>query len=153
MQPELRYGVMVALGILVPSVQVRILVSQHKHWAGRKTGFFIWNRGRESLLSTVPVPNEKPDVRITAEHCLSVPPRQRKKDVRTMWANPETVKDCFQTVPVLFENRCSQNSRALFISAPAAAEKGCATQTSFIICWYTECYPESHASIAACDSG
>ena len=28
MQTELRYGVMVALGILVPSVQVRILVSQ-----------------------------------------------------------------------------------------------------------------------------
>ena len=31
LHPELRYGVMVALGILVPSVQVRILVSQHKY--------------------------------------------------------------------------------------------------------------------------
>ena len=30
MQPELRYGVMVALQILVLSVQVRILVSQQK---------------------------------------------------------------------------------------------------------------------------
>ena len=34
LHPELRYGVMVALGILVPSVQVRILVSQHELKAG-----------------------------------------------------------------------------------------------------------------------
>ena len=40
MQPELRYGVMVALGILVPSVQVRILVSQPKK-AGHLTGFHL----------------------------------------------------------------------------------------------------------------
>ena len=41
MQAELRYGVMVALGILVPSVQVRILVSQPERKAGHLTGFHL----------------------------------------------------------------------------------------------------------------
>ena len=47
---ELRYGVMVALGILVPSVQVRILVSQPEQWSRSKTGFFIFCK---SLLLTL----------------------------------------------------------------------------------------------------
>ena len=43
LQPELRYGVMVALQILVLSAQVRILVPQPKK-SGHSTGLFLFIR-------------------------------------------------------------------------------------------------------------
>ena len=54
MQPELRYGVMVALGILVPSVQVRILVSQPQNGRQRVLTAIIylsWFKIASSLRS------------------------------------------------------------------------------------------------------
>ena len=69
---QLRYGVMVALQILVLSVQVRILVSQHREGGSFRHPLF-YTLYTPKLLTPKPKPTLKPKLkRILAPHNIAV---------------------------------------------------------------------------------